>query len=82
MTDELVPSETVNQMIAEGRALVQAIATIDTSAPTGHFERRRARLLQVEYRHRLREILRAVPPWVAEEILSAPEPTGDDGAGG
>jgi hypothetical protein len=38
-------------------------------------------LLQVEYRHRLREILRAVPTWVAEEILSTSEQIEDDEAG-
>jgi hypothetical protein len=71
MSDELDPTEVINQIIAQGRALVQAIAAMDTTAPTDRFERRQARLLQVETRHRLREILRVVPAWVAEEILSA-----------
>ena len=71
MTDERDRTEVINQIIAQGRALVQAIAAMDTSAPTDRFERQQARLLQVEYRHRLREMLRAVPAWVAEEILSA-----------
>ena len=65
MTDD----EIANRIIEQGRALVQAIAAMDTSAPTNHFVRWKARLLQVEYRHRLREILRNVPAWVAEEIL-------------
>jgi hypothetical protein len=78
MTSELVPTGTVSQIIAEGRALVRAIAAMDTSAPTDHFECWRTRLLQVEYRHRLREILRVVPTWVAEEILSASEYIGED----
>ncbi|MCP4541600.1 MAG: hypothetical protein GY832_31090 [Chloroflexi bacterium] len=69
MADELVPTEDISQIITQGRALVQAIATMDTNAPTTQFERQKTRLLQVEYRHRLREILRNVPAWVAEEIL-------------
>ena len=68
-TDELIPTEVINQIIAHGRALVRAIAEMDASAPTDGFERWQTRLLQVEYRHRLREILRIVPAWVAEEIL-------------
>ena len=80
MTDELLPTEAVNQIIAQGRALVRAIAAMDTSVPTDHFERWQTRLLQVEYRHRLREFLRVVPTWAAEEILSASEHIGDDRA--
>ncbi len=70
MTDKLVSTKDINQIIAQGRDLVQSIAAMDTSAPTDGFERRRTRLLQVEYRHRLREMLRTVPAWVAEEILN------------
>jgi hypothetical protein len=77
MTDERDRTEVINQIIAQGRALVQAIAAMDTSAPTDRFERQQARLLQVEYRHRLREMLRVVPAWVAEEILSAGQHIGD-----
>ena len=80
--DELVPTAAVNQIIAQGRALVRAIAAMDTSVPGDPTERRRARLLQVEYRHRLRELLRAVPAWVAEEILGPLEQIEDDGGSG
>ena len=82
MTDELTPTEAASKIIAEGRALVRAIAAIDTSVPGDPIEHRQARLLQVEYRHCLRELLRAVPAWVAEEILSASEQIGDDRAAG
>jgi hypothetical protein len=82
MTDELVSTEAVNKIIAQGRALVQAIAAMDTSAPGDPIERRRTRLLQVEYRHRLRELLRAVPAWVAEEILNSSGQIEDEGAVG
>jgi hypothetical protein len=68
-TDEPVPTEAINRIIAHGRALVQVIAEMDASAPGDGFERWQTRLLQVEYRHRLRELLRVVPAWVAEEIL-------------
>ena len=82
MTDELVSTEAVNEIIARGRALVQAIAAMDTSAPGDPIERRRTRLLQVEYRHRLRELLRAVPAWVAEEILGPSGRIEDEGTVG
>lgn len=68
-TNEPVPTEAINQIIAHGRALVLAIAEMDANASGDGFERRQTRLLQVEYRHRLRELLRVVPAWVAEEIL-------------
>ncbi len=80
MTGELVPTGTASQIIAEGRALVRAIAAMNASAPTGHLARRKTRLLQVEYRHRLREIIRVAPAWIAEEILGTAELVGDDKA--
>jgi hypothetical protein len=68
-TDEPVPTEAISRIIAHGRALVRAIAEMNASAPGDDFERWQTRLLQVEYRHHLRELLRVVPAWVAEEIL-------------
>ena len=64
--------------IRQGRALVHAIDALGKIEPSSRFERWQARLLQVEYGHRLREILRIAPAWVAEQILSPLEHIADD----
>jgi hypothetical protein len=54
--------------------VIEALGTIE---PSGWFERWQVRLLVAAYKHRLREIIKVVPSWVAEEILSASEHMGD-----
>jgi hypothetical protein len=44
-----------------------------TIEPTGLFERALARLLMAAYKRRLRAIVKVVPTWVSEEMLSASE---------
>jgi hypothetical protein len=46
---------------------------VGTIEPTGPFERALARLLMAAYKCRLRAIVKLVPTWVSEEILSASE---------
>jgi hypothetical protein len=46
---------------------------VGTIEPTGPFERALARLLMVVYKRRLRAIVKLVPTWVSEEILSTSE---------
>ena len=62
-----------DRIIAQGKALVRAIEALSTIEPSGWLERWQAGLLVAAYRHRLREIIKVVPSWVAEEILSASE---------
>ena len=69
-----------NRVISQDRALVRAIEALDTIQPSGPFERALARLLMAAYKRRLRAIVRVVPTWVSEEILSASEHIGDDRA--
>jgi hypothetical protein len=62
-----------DRIILQGRALVRAIEALGTIEPTGPFERALARLLLAAYKRRLRAIVKVVPTWVSEEILSASE---------
>jgi hypothetical protein len=62
-----------DRTIAQGRALVRAIEALDTIEPTGPFERAPARLLVAAYKRRLRAIVKVVPTWASEEMLSASE---------
>ena len=50
-----------DHVIAQGKALVQAIEALGTIEPSGWFERWQMRLLQVAYKERLRVIVAAVP---------------------
>jgi hypothetical protein len=56
---------------------IEALGTIE---PTGPFERALARLLMAAYKRRLRAIVKVVPTWVSEEILSASEHIREDRA--
>jgi hypothetical protein len=58
-----------DRIISQIRALVRASEALGTVEPTGPFERALARL---------RAIVKVVPTWVSEEMLSASEHTGDD----
>jgi hypothetical protein len=69
-----------DRILRQGRALVRAIEALGTIEPTGPFERALARLLMAAYKRRLRAIVKVVPTWVSEEILSASEHIGDDRA--
>jgi hypothetical protein len=62
------------------QALVRAIEALGTVQPSGPSERALARLLMAASKRRLRAIVKVVPIWVSEEILSASEHIGDDRA--
>jgi hypothetical protein len=64
-------------LISQGRALVRALESLATIAPSGLRERVLARLLLAAYKRRLRAVVAAAPSWVGEEILSASEAIGD-----
>ena len=63
--------ELTDHTIAHGRALVRAIEALGIIELSDPFERAVAEFFQAAYKRRLVEILQAVPPWAAEEILSA-----------
>ena len=73
--------ELTDDVIEQGCALVRAIEALSTIEPSGWFERWQVRLLVAAYKHRLREIIKVVPSWVAEEILGASEHNGEGGGG-
>jgi hypothetical protein len=50
-----------------------AIEALGTIQPSGPFERALARLLIAAYKRRLRAIVRVVPTWVSEKMLSTSE---------
>jgi hypothetical protein len=62
-----------DRMIAQRRALVRAIEALGTIQPTGPFERALARLLIAAYKRRQRAIVRVVPTWASEKMLSTSE---------
>jgi hypothetical protein len=66
------------RIIEQGRALVRAIEALSTIESTGPIEQVLVSLLQATYKRRLRAIVKTVPIWVTEEILSASERIGDD----
>jgi hypothetical protein len=53
--------------------LVRAIEALGTIEPSGLFERLIAGLLLAVYKRRLNGIVKVVPSWVTERILSASE---------
>jgi hypothetical protein len=69
-----------DHIIEQGRALVRAIEALGTIGPTGPIEQFLVWFLQSAYKHRLRAIVKAVPSWVTEEILSASQHIGEDRA--
>jgi hypothetical protein len=72
--------ELTDHILRQGRALVCGIETLGTIEPTGPFERALARLLMSAYKRRLRAVVRVVPTWVSEEILSASKHIREDRA--
>ena len=72
--------ELTDRILRQSRPLVRAIEAMGTIEPTGPFGRALARLPIAAYKRRLRAIVRVVPAWVSEEILSASEHIGDDRA--
>jgi hypothetical protein len=69
MNDPTLP----DRIIRQGKALVRAIKALGTIESTGPFERALARLLMAAYKRRLRAIVKVVPIWVSEKMLSASE---------
>jgi len=67
-------------IITQGRVLVRAIEAIGTIEPNGWFKRKIARFRQAVYKRRLQALVVALPDWVTEEILSASQHIGEDGA--
>jgi hypothetical protein len=65
--------ELTDRIISQGPALVRAIEALGTIEPTGPFECVLARLLMAACKRRLRTIVKVVPTWVSEEILSTSE---------
>jgi hypothetical protein len=66
-------STATDHIIIQGRALVRAIEPLGTIQPTGPFERALARLLIAAYKRRQRAIVRVVPTWASEKMLSTSE---------
>jgi hypothetical protein len=62
-----------DRILTQARTLLRAIQALSTIQPSGPFERALARLLMAAYKRRLRAIVKVVPSWVSEEILSASE---------
>jgi len=65
--------ELTDRILTQRKALVRAIEAMGTIEPTGPFERALARLLIAAYKRRLRAVVKVVPTWVSEEILSTSE---------
>lgn len=65
------------KILEQGKALVRAIEALETIQKSGPLERAMVWLLLEAYRHRLREIIKAAPSWMGEEILSASEGIGE-----
>ena len=63
-------SDATEIVIEQGKALVQAVAALNTIEPSNYFERHIAKLLAAAYERRLREIVDTMPAEVGEEILS------------
>ena len=78
MSSNYDPTQVSDQIIAQGQALVRVIEGMDVIVPTGWFERMLVRILQAAYKHRLQEIVRVVPAWISERILSASERIEED----
>jgi hypothetical protein len=66
-------TDLTDRILLQGRALVRAIEALGTIQPSGPFERALARLLMAAYKRRLRAIVKVVPTWVSEEMLSTSE---------
>jgi hypothetical protein len=66
-------ADLTDRILRQGKALVRAIEALGTIEPTGPFERALARLLMPAYKRRLRAIVKVVPTWVSEEMLSTSE---------
>jgi hypothetical protein len=66
-------TDLTDRILLQGRALVRAIEALGTIQPSGPFERALARLLMAAYKRRLRAIVKVVPTWVSEEMLSPSE---------
>jgi hypothetical protein len=60
-----------DRVIAQGRALVRAVETLEEIEPTWRFEPLLTRLLLEMYRRKLRGIIEAVPDWAKATILGA-----------
>jgi hypothetical protein len=78
--DEMSESDHTNRIIRQGRAFVKAIEGLSEVDPTGLVERLMIRMLLDSYKQRLDALVTALPAWAVEEILSAGERVGDDGA--
>ena len=70
MTDH---SESTDEIITQGRALVRALDALDVIESSNYFERHIAKLLAAAYERRLKDIVETAPAWVVEEILGTRE---------
>lgn len=77
MEQEMDPTE---RILEQGQAPVRAIEALETIQKLGPLEWVMVWHLLEAYRHRLREIAKAAPSWMGEEILSASQAVGDDRA--
>jgi hypothetical protein len=67
-----------DRTVAQARELVRAIKALDGIECTDPFELAVAELFQAAYKRRLMEMVDAVPPGMADEILSASQHIKDD----
>jgi hypothetical protein len=63
----------VTTKVASRPVTTGTIEALGAIQPTGPFERALARLLMAACKRRLRTIVKVVPTWVSEEMLSASE---------
>jgi len=63
--------EFADNVITQVHTLVRAIESLDTIESSDPFERALADLFLAAYKRRLREVVQAAPPWVAEQVSSA-----------
>jgi hypothetical protein len=71
-----IPTPTY-RIITRGKTLVRAIEALGTIDSSGPFERMLARVLITAYEPYLRAIVKGVPAWIAEEILSTSKHSGN-----
>lgn len=72
-------SQTTDQIIGQGQALVRATKALETIKPTAPCERVQTRFLLQAHRRRMRDFVAAAPESMGEEILSASQHTDEEG---
>ncbi|MFW6126337.1 MAG: hypothetical protein ACOC58_04450 [Chloroflexota bacterium] len=76
----MAEGETTERILRQGKALVRAIEALETIQKSGPLERALVWFVLEANRHRLREIIKAAPSWMGEEILSASQVVGSSRA--